>query len=53
MDRSSEVQFADEKVKKAFDELKKSTTEDEQLYEWISRALVDTRNTTVFRRWYY
>src|SRR3989344_1812225 len=41
MDKTSEIQFADEKVKKAFDELKKSTTEDEQLYEWISRALVD------------
>lgn len=41
MDRPSEVQFADEKVRKAFEELKKSTTEDKQLYEWISRALAD------------
>jgi Txe/YoeB family toxin of Txe-Axe toxin-antitoxin module len=33
--------FADEKVKKAFERLKDSTTEDKQLYKFIVRALED------------
>ena len=41
MEKPSEVQFADERVKKAFENLKRSTTEDRRLYEWISRALAD------------
>ena len=41
MNKPSEVQFVDERLKKAFDELKSSTTEDKQLHEWISRAFLD------------
>jgi Txe/YoeB family toxin of Txe-Axe toxin-antitoxin module len=33
--------FADEKVKKAFESLKASKTEDRKLYEFIARALND------------
>jgi len=41
MQKPSEVQFADEQVREAFEELKDSTTEDRQLYGWVSRALAD------------
>ena len=37
----SEVEFADEKVQKSFEELKDSRNEDKDLYKWISRALED------------
>ncbi|MEM2713949.1 MAG: hypothetical protein QXE64_02525 [Candidatus Pacearchaeota archaeon] len=37
----SEVYFADEKVKKAFEKLKNSKTEDQMLYKWIKRAIND------------
>ncbi len=35
------IRFADEKVKKAFEELKNSTTEDKQLFEFLERAFKD------------
>jgi len=35
------VKFADMKVKRAFKKLKKSKTEDKQLYEFIDRAIDD------------
>jgi len=35
------VKFADIKVKKAFEKLKKSKTEDKQLYQLINRAIDD------------
>ena len=41
MEKPSEVQFVDQRLKKAFDELKMSTTEDRQMHEWIARALAD------------
>ncbi len=41
MDKTSEVQFADERLKRAFDKLKNSKTEDRRLYGWVSRALGD------------
>lgn len=41
MEKPSEVQFVDNRLKKAFEDLKNSTTEDKQLYEWIARALGD------------
>ncbi|MGB9708040.1 MAG: hypothetical protein ACPLXC_01800 [Candidatus Pacearchaeota archaeon] len=37
----SKVYFADEKIKKAFEELKNSKTEDQMLYKWIIRAIND------------
>ena len=37
----SHIKFADEKLKKAFDKLKTSKTEDTILYKWINRALDD------------
>ena len=37
----SEIKFADEKIKKSFEDLKESKTEDKKLYEWINRALDD------------
>ena len=43
MDKPSEVQFVDEGVKKAFEDLERSTTEDKQLHEWISRAFDDVQ----------
>ena len=33
------IKFADEKVKKAFEELEHSTTEDRQLYKFLNQAL--------------
>lgn len=37
----SRVVFADEKIKKAFEELKESTTEKKMLYDWLNRAFDD------------
>ena len=37
----SEVDFADEKVQKNFEELKNSKTETKKLYKWICRAFED------------
>jgi Txe/YoeB family toxin of Txe-Axe toxin-antitoxin module len=37
----SRVVFADDKVKKAYEDLKESKTEDKKLYEWIDRAFDD------------
>ncbi len=37
----SEVVFADSKVKKAFESLKNSDTEDRRLYEFLNRAMDD------------
>ena len=37
----SEIKFADEKVKKNFEELQNSKTEDERIYKWICRAFED------------
>ena len=41
MEKPSEIHFVDKKLKKAFEDLKNSTAEDKQLYEWISRAFHD------------
>lgn len=35
----STAHFADEKLKKAYEKLKDSKTEDKNLYKWISRAI--------------
>ena len=35
------VVFAEEKLKKAFEKLKDSKTEDKKLYEWLNRAFDD------------
>jgi len=37
----SEVFFAEERLKKSFQELKDSKTEDKELYAWITRAIDD------------
>lgn len=37
----SRVVFADEKIKKAFEKLKESTTEKKMLYDWLNRAFDD------------
>ncbi|MBI9018791.1 MAG: type II toxin-antitoxin system YoeB family toxin [Phycisphaerae bacterium] len=37
----SEIKFSDERVRKALQDLKKSKTEDKQLYRWIMRAFED------------
>ncbi len=37
----SHIKFAEEKLKRAFDKLRDSKTEDKKLYEWINRALDD------------
>ena len=37
----SEIKFAEEKVKKNFEELKDSKSEDKLLYKWINRAFDD------------
>jgi len=41
MKKQSEIVFIDEKTRKAFEELKKSKTEDKELYEWLTRAFKD------------
>lgn len=40
----SKVAFADEKIKRAFEKLKHSTTEDKMLYQWLNRAFDDLTN---------
>jgi len=35
----STIKFADKKLKKAFDKLKGSKTEDKQLWKWIDKAM--------------
>ena len=37
----SKVKFSDEKIKKAFDELTKSTTDEKRMYKWLIRAFKD------------
>jgi len=37
----SEINFADEKVQKSFEELENSKYEDKMLYKWICRAFED------------
>ncbi len=37
----SRVVFVNEKLRKAYDELKNSKTEDQRLYEWLNRAFDD------------
>lgn len=37
----SKIQFADEKVKDAFETLKNSSGEEKQLYAWLARAFKD------------
>ncbi len=37
----SKIQFADEKVKKAFEELKSSDRKDRELYGWLVQAFKD------------
>ena len=39
----SRVIFADEKVKKAFDKLKTSKTEEQKIYKWLNRAFDDLK----------
>ena len=38
---NSEVEFADEKIQKNFEELKNSRNEDKNLYKWVCRAFED------------
>jgi len=38
MNLPSKIKFADEKIRKAFEELKYSTTEDKQLYSFLIQA---------------
>ncbi len=40
----SEIKFADEKVKKNFEELKDPNTEEKKLYKWICKAFEDLEN---------
>ncbi|MFQ5888329.1 MAG: hypothetical protein ACE5HY_06495 [Candidatus Hydrothermarchaeales archaeon] len=42
----SKIVFADITVKKAFEKLKDSTTEDKQLYDWLLRAFKDLGQNT-------
>ena len=37
----SKLKFVDEKIKKSFEELEQSTSEDKKLYEWLIRAFND------------
>lgn len=37
------IRFADEKVRKAFEELQQSTTEDKRLFEFLERAFKDIK----------
>ncbi len=39
----SKVVFAEQKLKKAFEKLKVSKTEDQHLYEWLNRAFDDLK----------
>ena len=40
----SEIIFSNEKVKKSFEYLKNSKTEDKKLHKWIMRAFEDIEN---------
>jgi len=42
----SRVVFADEKLKEAFEKLKDSTTEDNNLYKWLNHAFDDISENT-------
>ena len=44
----SEIRFAEEKLKKSFEKLKDSKTEDKKLYEWINRALDDLEENSFY-----
>ena len=44
----SEVTFADDGMKKAFDNLKHSKTEDKKLYKWILRAFEDLQENAFY-----
>ena len=37
----SQIKYAEGKVKKSFEDLKNSKTEDQKLYKWINRAMDD------------
>lgn len=37
----SRVQFTDEKIRKAFEELEKSNSQEQKLYLWLERAFAD------------
>jgi len=39
----SNVVFADEKLRKAFDKLETSKTEDKKVYDWLNRAFDDLK----------
>ena len=41
MEKCCDVHFVDENLKKAFENLKNSTTEDRKIYEWLVRAFRD------------
>jgi Txe/YoeB family toxin of Txe-Axe toxin-antitoxin module len=41
---NSEINFADDKLKKLLEKLRYSKTEDRELYKWITRALKDLEN---------
>ena len=41
MEKPSKVHFADDDVRKAFEALENSTTEDKRLYEWLVKAFQD------------
>lgn len=45
MEKPSELHFVDENLKKAFEALKNSTTEDRMLYEWLLRAFEDIQKS--------
>jgi len=40
----SRIQFADEKVKKSFEELENAKGDEKQLYEWLVRAFMSYTN---------
>ena len=42
-DKEVHVVFVDESLKKAYEKIKDSTTEDRRLYEWLNRAFDDIK----------
>jgi len=42
-DREVKVVFVDANIKKAYEKLKDSTTEDKHLYQWLNRAFDDIK----------
>jgi len=42
-DREVKVVFVDENIKKAYEKLKYSTTEDKHLYQWLNHAFDDIK----------